>query len=1025
MALQKTNLNINFAGGIDTKSDPKQVNPGKFVSVSNSVFTKAGVLQKRNGYGFLPALPDTTSTYLTTFNGNLTAVGTSLEALSGGTNQWGSKGSIQPLSLETLPLIRSSTNQSQADAAVAPNGLVCTVFTDNVAAGAVYKYAIADSVTGQNVAAPAVIPVTSGVVTGSARVFVLGSYFIIVFNNVFGAVNHLQYVAISTITPTVAPTANANISSLFTPSTRVNFDGYVANNILYLAWNGSDGGGAIRMTYFLANLTQGPTVVFAGRVATVMSVTADITQSTPVVWASFYDSASDTGYTLAVNQSLTTILAPTQVIAASGTLTANITAAAQGMTVTIFYELISAYSFDSGYACNRVMKRTCTQAGVLGTAAVINRGVGLASKAFLYSGTIYLLEVYSTVYQPTYFLSDSSGHTIAKVAYSNGSGYYALGLPSVTVLDGLAYVSYLIKDLITAINKSQGNTSPSAVYSQTGINLVSFQIGTSDIVSSEIGGNLNLTGGFLWSYDGYSPVEQGFHLWPDMDPNYLGSGSSKAFTFSAAGGNITTQKYFYIATYEWADNQGNVFRSAPSIPAPVEAVDLTGSTNTITINVPTLRLTYKTANPIKIVLYRWSAGQQTYYAVKSPAVAPTLNDPTVDSVAIVDTLADPAIIGNPILYTTGGVIENIGPPACDATTLFDNRLWLIDSEDKNLLWYSKQVIEATPVEMSDLLTIFVAPTTGSQGSTGPMRALGAMDDKLVVFKDDAIYYINGTGPDNTGANSQYSQATFITSTVGSANQQSIVFMPKGLMFQSDKGIWLLGRDLSTTYVGAPVEAFNSSIVVSALCIPGTNIVLFDLDTGQTLMYDYFYDQWGTFTGAKSISSTLYQAKKTFINSYGLVFQETPGIYLDGSNPVLMSFVTGWLNLAGLQGYQRAYYFYLLANYFTAHKLFIQIAYDYAESPSQGMVISPDNFTGSFGSDTLYGGSPAYGGSSTLEQWRVFFQQGKCQAFQIYLNEIYDATHGPNSGAGFSLSGLNLVYGTKLGYPKLSPNKSIG
>ena len=54
--------------------------------------------------------------------------------------------------------------------------------------------------------------------------------------------------------------------------------------------------------------------------------------------------------------------------------------------------------------------------------------------------------------------------------------------------------------------------------------------------------------------------------------------------------------------------------------------------------------------------------------------------------------------------------------------LFDTRLWMVDAEDQNLLWFSKQVIEATPVEMSDLLTMYIAPTTSSEGNTGPITA---------------------------------------------------------------------------------------------------------------------------------------------------------------------------------------------------------------------------------------------------------------------------------------------------------------
>ncbi len=133
-----------------------------------------------------------------------------------------------------------------------------------------------------------------------------------------------------------------------------------------------------------------------------------------------------------------------------------------------------------------------------------------------------------------------------------------------------------------------------------------------------------------------------------------------------------------------------------------------------------------------------------------------------------------------------------------------------------------------------------------------MKCLAPMDDKLIIFKKNAIYYLNGAGPDNTGANSQYSQPTFITSTLGCDNPNSIVTVPSGLMFQSDKGIWLLGRDLSTSYIGWDVEDFNDDEVVSALTIPDAHEVRFTMASGAILLYDYSFNQWGSFRGAPGI-----------------------------------------------------------------------------------------------------------------------------------------------------------------------------
>lgn len=1012
MALQPQSLNIDFSQGLDLKTDPLQLSFGKFLELENVIFNKFRRLQKRNGFKELPSLPSASYDYTTTFNGNLLAIGQNITAFSSGSETWVAKGSIIENELHTSSLVRTNTNQSWATLAVSENGLVCTVFTDNVPSGgsnvAIYKYVISDLSTGQNIVAPAVITPTSGTVTGSPKVFSLGKYFIIVFTNVITATNHLQYIAINTINLAVG--SNVDITSQYTPATTVAWDGAAANNTLYLAWNGSDVGGAIRMTSLDSTLTLHSTVVFATYTCTIMNLSADIMGSTPVVYASFYTTSGTTGYVLAVNQNLSTVLAPTQIIT-TGTVR-NITATAQNSVCTVVYELAAAYSYDGGIATNRLLSRTVTVSGSVGTLTSVLRGVGLASDAFLINGTQYMLAVYSSVNQPSYFLITGIGGVVGKLAYSNGQNYLVTGIPDVTVIDDVAYMSYLVKDDLIPVNKTQGITNASAVYAQLGVNMASWDFSSSvKTITAEIGKNLNLTGGILWAYDGYLPVEQGFNVWPD----YV------EVTTSGTGGLITAQAYFYVAVYEWTDNQGNIFRSAPSIPVTITT---TGTTSSNMVNVPTLRLTYKTANPVKITVFRWSTAQQTYYQVTSVLI-PTLNSTSVDSIAFVDTLADSAILGNSILYTTGGVIENIGPPSAIDVSLYKSRLFLIDAEDRNLLWFSKQVIEGTPIEMSDLLTRYIAPTTGAQGSTGDLTCTAPMDDKLILFKENAIYYIIGTGPDNTGANDDFSEPIFITSTVGTANKNSIVFMPQGLMFQSDKGIWLLGRDLSTSYIGAAVEDFNAFTVESALNIPETNQVRFTLSNGVTLMYDYYFSQWGSFVGIPAISSTLYLGMHTFIDSYGRVFQENPGSYLDGSRPVLISFKTGWMNMAGLQGYQRAYQFYLLGKYLSPHRLTVGIAYNYESGPSQQTIITPDNYTPNYGGDSLYGGTSPYGGPGDLEQWQVYFEKGKCQSFQLSISETFDSTLGAPAGEGLTLSGINMVVGLKKSYFPVKAQNSAG
>ncbi len=1030
MPLQKQTVNINFAKGLDTKTDPFQVSPGNFLALNNTVFSKGGLLQKRNGFSELTPLPTgTNATYLTTFNGNLTAVGDTLNAYSQGSGAWIQKANLNPLSLNTLPLIRNNLNQSYADSAIALNSIICTVYAEYNGSSTVYKYVVSDGITGQNILPPTLIP-SVGTVTYTPRVFLLGSYFIIMYDDLVSGVNYLTYVTVSTSNPHAAGTP-VQVSATYAAASTGTFDGVVANNTLYFAWPSLQAGGQIRVSGINSTLGQINTYTSTvGYTATNVSIAADTSGSTPVIYVTTFDSGTNVAHTFALNQILnaTPVLAATVIPLESGTLK-NITSSATDGVCTIIAEELAEYSYDNVIHTDYIVQNTVTQSGTVGTASTVVRSLGLASKAFLYNETIYFLGIYGgpqgqVNFQPTYFLMNLSGQVISRFAYENGPPYYVTGLPTVSIVNNVAQVPYLYKDLIQAVNKNTNipvGSQTAGIYSQTGINLATFTFGTDTLLSSEIGSNLNLTGGYVTAYDGYSATEQNFFLYPDyIEATWSTTGGSVA---AQPDGATNTSAYYYQVTYEWTDNQGNAMKSAPSIPIAVTTTG-SGTTGSITVNVPTLRLTYKTANPVKIVIYRWSVAQQVYYQVTS-ITQPLLNNTTVDEVSYVDTSSDATILGNNILYTTGSVVENIGPPATDIMTLFQSRLFLVDSEDRNLLWFSKQVIEATPVEMSDLFTIYVAPTTSAQGSTGPITALSVMDDKLVIFKKDAIYYINGVGPDNTGSNNQFSEPVLITATVGCAVPKSIVFMPNGLMFQSDKGIWLLGRDLSSSYIGAPVEAFNSQVVVGALNIPGTNQVRFNLENNSVLMYDYYYNQWGTFINVPAISSVLYQSLHTYIDTFGRVFQESVGKYVDGSAPVLMSFTTGWMSLAGLQGFERTYFFYLLGQYISPHKLNVQISYDFAQSPAQTVLIQPDNFTPTWGGDTLYGGSPSWGGQPSLEQWRVFMSQQKCQSFQITIQEIYDGTLGVAPGGGLTLSGLDLVVGLKKGYTTIRAARSIG
>lgn len=1016
--MAKQAVNFSFASGLDLKTDEWQVSFGKFLVLQNSIFQKGGLLQKRNGYGLLTS-QNPNSSYLTTLNDNLISIGATVNAYSSSLNTWISKGTLSPCSLNTLPLIRNNFNQSQSDIAIS-NGLVLTTFTQSDGSNTTYMYALADAVTGQNIIKPtAIVPLSTGAITGSSRIFVAGNYFLVVSQVLVGGTTFLQYFSIPINNYTVISASQSVTADAYVPITsNPGWDAVVTNNTLVIAYNTITGGQGVHVAtlteqQIATNSASAIIHAFTGAtfIGSIVSVCMDATSNPNIIYISFWNNSTTNGYTCAVYigfGTITTQFTPQQII--TTTAIVNLASAAQNNSCLIFSEASHNYSYDSGIPTHFINGITVSSTGTVGTQYVVVRSVGLGSKAFIVNGTIYFLAAFQSPFQPTYFLMNGSTSTsahpiiIAKLAYENGGGYVTTGLPSVTVTNNIAQISYLYRDLVQALTTLNTNqqTTTGGIYAQTGINLVSFTVGSLAIDTVDLAQNLHISGGYLSQFDGYLPVEHNFFLWPD----------SIELTTHTTGGLMVAQQYYYQVTYEWSDNQGNIYRSAPSIPVTATT---SAAISSVTVNIPTLRLTAKVANPVKIVIYRWSAAQQVYHQVTSITV-PVLNDTTIDSVAYLDTLSDTAIVGNNIIYTTGGVVEDVNAPSSDIMAVFDTRLWLVDNEDKNLLWVSKQVIEATPVEMSDLFTIYVAPNIGTEESTGPITAIFPMDDKLIIFKKSSIFYINGVGPNNLGTTSagcslgNYSQPTFITAVVGCTNQQSIVLTQDGLMFQSDKGIWLLSRGLSTDYIGAAVEAFNPSIVNSAKVIPETNRVLFTLNTGQMLMYDYYYKQWGEFVGASAISSTIYNSLHTILTPQGEVLQETPNQYLDNSIPVLMNFTTAWINLATLQGYERFYDFYLLARYLSPHKLNVQVAYDYNDSIRHNVVVTPNNFSPIVPSP--FGVPTPFGSPGNKEQWKVDAKKQLCESFQLTISEIFDPTLGIVAGAGFTMSGITCEVGIK-------------
>jgi hypothetical protein len=1085
MALDKQQVAVNFSKGLDTKSDPWQVPIGSFLELENSVFTKQGLLQKRNGFELLGTLSDKKITTIATLNDQLTLIGDNLFTYKE-PNNFFDRGFYKPAKVETQNISRSGLDCIQSDSTTI-NGITCIVYTEELIAGVSYnyKYTIINSENGQTLVAPTFLTGVGGTVNGSPRVYAHNNNFVIFYSVLVGGADNLQYTVISSSNYTVQ-TAQV-LSTNFANNNKGSFDAVNGQGNLYVAWRTNNATSSVLASLIDPSfIVSSPVTVSVGVIRPEI-VTCAFDTTTNNLSVCYYDSGSGGGtgpnlYLAIRSLTLNSVLAQTTVVAAPSPLIANVTLYSDNGTNVILYERINYYTYTPTVPTNYISKITVTTAGVIGTPSVFIRGNGLSSKLFKADGNWYVSTTHQSTLQDGYFVLNMDAKVVAKYAYELGDGYVTRCLPNVVVEDNTATISYLYKT--GASSGSSGSTEPAAA------NLVYVTIGGVPVYTSEIANTLNISGGILWSYDGVNITENNFLIYPE-------NVYARPSTSGLSGGLLPNTTYFYTAIYSTTDANGNIINSGTSetvqlqiypiggtftataslgsntltgvstftniqigqtitglgiaTSAVINAIDTTlntvtmsvnananavGATYTVTqapkiavINVPTLRTTNRTqasslvsdGTITSIFLFRSSTTEPLAHVVGSD-----LNNKAVDSVQITDSLSDTQIQSTPVIYTTGGVLPNRPGPPCTVVTLFDNRLWVAESERNGYLWFSKLVVPGTPVEMSSFQTYYVSPTVGAQGYTGKITALSPMDEKLVIFKEDAIYYINGVGPDATGANSGYSEPIYITATVGCKYPDSVLIMPNGLMFQSDKGIWMLGRDTSTSYIGAPVESFTQSgYTLKSLTIPNTNEVRFVLSSGITLMYDYFFQQWGSFTNIPATTATLYKQAHTFFDEFGRIFKENPGSYVDGNSPVLMRVKTGWFALAGILGFQRAYFMFLLAKYYTPHKITVDLAYDFNPYNTQTTVITPNNYNDPFGGDPFYGTFPTFGGVESVERWRIMFQRQKCDAVQITLQESYDSSLGVPAGAGFTLSGINFIVGIKREFNTVPAAITVG
>jgi hypothetical protein len=1062
--VETQNVPISFEQGVNTKSDPKQILPGQMLELTNASFESLKQIKKRDGFTALPTEKQgggfvTNGIGLGTFqNELLTLDGKKLYSYSAETDKQVDRGTYVPVSLSVEPVKQNTTQTTQATSAYDPATKLKIVTDQNTYT--ILDSQTGTIIVNDYDLTTLGITITNNYI----QPFVLGSYFVLVVADNTTSALKLFAIPTATPTTIAGPTNIGSIYNAGAGASNARWDGTVVNNNLYIVAKVSTTQLQAWSISSTLAITAGAAWNITNNVDGAISVISDASNNLWIFYYAYTALNYQLFYTVISAITPTIVLPATSiaVVGAITSPLYNITAIVTGTTAQVFYEDVNSKRtptvFYNDVTIGGVVgaqQTFCANNG-LASKAFVYDGV---TYVFVVYAAEYLNYVQTptgnTTTQATYFLLNQNKEVVAKLAPFNAGAQYQTGwLPNISSLGGSEFLlAYLIQNSATSY---YGNIS-----FNYGANLATIDLNPATAPSkAELGKNLLISGGQAWAYDGINITEQGFHLYPQFS---IYTGPSITYINGGLGPGASTATFLqvqYIAIYEWVDAQGQRHQSAPSPVLDVQLVDpattggvgancnvtngsniittiganllddkigrvvtaagipsgtyiknivgntitlsqnFTGATGvlfvsssdiqTVALTVFDLNITQK--NNCLIAIYRTTVnGPSTFYRVGT-----LTNVKSGVSQVFSDSTPDAVLIGNEQLYTNGGEAPNDNPPAISQVAAFKNRAIYLAYEQPYAWGYSKELLPRTPAEFSS--TSFFENIDQRIGRASVIKA---MDDKIIIFGPKTKFVAVGSGPNAAGVNNDFAQAVPITGTTGCTNPAAVIEMPLGLIYQDDtKGIWLLDRGVQEQYIGAAVEAYNGIKITSSRLWPDRNKVIFTLETGTNLVYDYFVNQWETDPYPNPVVDAVnWQDLYCYIQADGVVQKQTPGVYEDNGAVIEINGKTGWMNLTGITGFQRVKELNILGTYKTPHTLTIKVYVDYSSTVAQTITIPVTSNPG-------------------LYQYRVHLKNQKCEAIQF---EFIESQTVP--GEGLSLSGFELAVGVKKGLYKLPAKRS--
>lgn len=554
-------------------------------------------------------------------------------------------------------------------------------------------------------------------------------------------------------------------------------------------------------------------------------------------------------------------------------------------------------------------------------------------------------------------------------------------------------------------------------------------------------GVLYTTGGLLWSYDGNRFVENDFLLSPVVTQTaHVGTGTADAY--------LNAGVYGYYITYEFQDDEGVRHVSAPAGPYEVTSASDPTPTGTDPVvhdraqldiafsHLTNHRFSGKAGNPAtySVNVYRTNVGGSVHYLHETLGTdewGDSFNpEEQVISYFDVDNTQHSDL--SETLVWDDVPAQLAGNPVSSPVDITRHKDSLMVSNTENILYSSLGLVSG----QAAIFPGVVAENAGAYALYGdsfesPITHIASNGPSFLFFSKDSVYGLDGEGPTSTGGGT-WSRPIKISQGQGVRSDGFVAETPLGVLYSSQSGIYLVGRDLQIGNVGAAVDDYaRYSAANDPLVLDSTNEVIIPLWGGDptdissavnrtALVFNYFHKQWYRMELPSSVETGRNVEWRSWVDasdnvalylcdSAGHLFKYKSASSLlpyadtvSSSSAVSVSSnaETSWLQFPGYGGKMRVY------------KILMMGTFDPASDGTTTLALSSStNFNGTAVDETFTSVITAAGIGSETQQGSSQVVAKPSQQKSESLRVSFTMTSGP-AGKGWSPEGLLFEVGER-------------